>query len=54
MNEPLKRMNCLQKSFDGIFILPDYFLDERCFVYSRYRGNRYISDVPKDLLLAEY
>ncbi len=23
MNEPLKGTNCLQKSFDGIFILPD-------------------------------
>ncbi len=23
MNEPLKETDCLQKSFDGIFILPD-------------------------------
>ncbi len=49
MNEPLKGTDCLQKSFDGIFIWLDKvsFMSQHSFVYSRYRGNSYISDVPK-------
>ncbi len=41
MNESLKGTNCIQKSFDGISILPDkvYLWAELCFVYSRYQGN---------------
>ncbi len=47
MNAFLKGSDCLQKTFDGIFILSDkvaFMSRELLFVYSHYRGNRYISE----------
>ncbi len=48
MNEPLKGTDCLQKSFDGIFILPDKvsFMSWALLCLQRYRGNHYISEAP--------